>query len=357
MKYWNTNLKNLSPYIPGEQPDNPDQFIKLNTNENPYPPSPFVVRYLSSLNADKLSLYPDPGWTKLRSAIAERYGIENEQIFCGNGSDEILSLIFRSFLSPEDEILIPHPNYTLYETLAQSYGIKYHYIQSDDDLIISMDSLFQKDSKAVFFSNPNAPTGHYYKLDGLLAFCKEYKGLFILDEAYIDFSEEGSGITKSGLQLLDQLDNLIVLRTFSKSFSLAGIRAGYAFASPSLIEGMMRMKDSYNLSCLTQEIAYKAFQDYPYMETNTLKIMSDREYLKNKLIQLGFHSTNSKSNFLFVTHPDYSAKNLFQQLKDQGILVRYFDQPRLTEYLRITIGRKGDLDTLISTLRDKILLR
>ncbi len=356
MKYWNTNLKNLSPYIPGEQPKSTDQIIKLNTNENPYPPSPSVIDYLANINPDNLVLYPDPAWTKLRSVIAERYGIPDEQIFCGNGSDEILSLIFRSFLSPEDEILIPYPNYTLYETLAQGYGIKYHYIQSDDDLIISMDSLSEKDSKAVFFSNPNAPTGHYYDLDTISAFCKEYKGLFILDEAYIDFSEKGSGITKSGLQLLDQLDNLIVLRTFSKSFSLAGIRAGYAFASPSLIEGMMRMKDSYNLSLLTQEIAYKAFQDYSYMEANAQKIMSNREYLKGKLQTLGFQSTDSKSNFLFVTHPDYSAKILFQQLKDLGILVRYFDQPRLTDYLRVTIGHKDQLDTLISTLKDRVLV-
>ncbi len=356
VKYWNTNLKNLSPYIPGEQPKNTDQIIKLNTNENPYPPSPSVVSYLSGLNADNIGLYPDPAWTKLRSVIGERYGLNNEQIFCGNGSDEILSLIFRSFLSPEDEILIPYPNYTLYETLAQSYGIGYHYIQSDDDLIISMDSLFQKDSKAVFFSNPNAPTGCYYDLDKILAFCKEYNGLFILDEAYIDFSEKGSGITKSGLQLLKHLDNLIVLRTFSKSFALAGIRAGYAFASPSLIEGMMRMKDSYNLSLLSQEIAYKAFQDYSYMETNAQKIMSNREFLKGELQKRGFHSTDSKSNFLFVSHPKYHAKTLFQRLKGQGILVRYFDQPRLTEYLRITIGHKDQLDTLLSILTDKILV-
>lgn len=344
MKFWNSNLKNLYPYLPGEQPKTDDQFIKLNTNENPYPPSPKVIKKLQELNPQNLAQYSDPNWSRLREALAVRYNIAKEQLFCGNGSDEILSLIFRAFLSSEDQIIIPYPNYSLYETLAQSYGISYLSIQSNDQFIISFDSLSQIQSKAIFFSNPNAPTGRYYDINLISDFCKTYNGLFILDEAYIDFGG------KSGIKLISQLDNLLITRTFSKSFSLAGLRFGYAFGSPSLVEGLMRIKDSYNLNTITQLLAYEAIQDYDTMRENVQKVMLNRDYLTNELKKLGFNVIPSKGNFVFVSHPNYPANQLFNTLKKKKILVRYFDRPRIKDYLRITIGNKANLDKLIKTI-------
>jgi len=345
MKFWNQNLKNLSPYVPGEQPKNITQIIKLNSNENPYPPSEKIFTCTNELTRTSLSTYPDSSCSQLKNDLSERYQVPVSQIFCGNGSDEILSLIFRSFLAPEDLILIPYPNYTLYETLAQSYGIPYRSVQSDNQFMISFKKLAEGNSKAIFFSNPNAPTGRFYAIEQIAEFCHSYSGLFILDEAYIDFGGE------SGIKLLSELDNLIVIRTFSKSFSLAGLRLGYAFSSPSIIEGLKRMKDSYNLSYLTQLLGSIAIQEYDYMTQNAKIIIQDRTYLTQKMEVLGFTVINSYANFIFVTHPKYSAKKLFSSLKEEGIFIRYFDQPRLTDYLRITIGKRADLDILLSSIQ------
>ncbi len=337
MKFWNQHLKNLKPYIPGEQPKKLDLVIKLNTNENPYPPSPRVISRLEKIHSRALALYPEANWNTLRKALGQQYQINEDCIFCGNGSDEILSLIVRCFMSPGDEVVIPYPNYSLYETICQSYGIQYNYIQSDDNFIIPFDSLNKKPSRAVFFSNPNAPTGLYYDVELIHDFCKNYDGLFILDEAYIDFGGE------SGIKLVSELDNLIVLRTFSKAFSLAGIRLGYAFACPSLIEGLMRLKDSYNINYVSQVLACEAMQDYDYMRQNADDIIANRNYLTEELSDLGFDVLDSKTNFLFVKHQDFPAKEMYEKLKAKDILIRYFDHPRLRNHLRITVGKRGDL--------------
>lgn len=342
MKYWNKNLKNLSPYIPGEQPGKNDKVIKLNTNENPYPPTPNIKKMLKNLNETRFALYPESDCFTLRKALSDCYQLPVNNIFCGNGSDEILSLIFRCFLSSEDLVLVPYPNYSLYETLAQSHGVPFEYVQSDDNFKIDFNQLLQKESQAIFFSNPNAPTGSFYDINLIYGFCKEYKGLFVLDEAYIDFGGE------SGIKLISELDNLLVVRTFSKSFSLAGIRLGYVFGSEALIEGFLRMKDSYNVNYLTQMIGYEAIKDYDYMKTNAEDIMSKRDYLTKKLQELGFNITESKSNFVFATHKTVPAKEIYTALKEKGIFIRYFNQPRLDNYIRVTIGKRGELDQFLN---------
>ncbi len=354
MNFWNRNLQNLTPYTPGEQPVNQD-IIKLNTNENPYPPSPRVLHCLREIVSKKLSLYPDPLWKELKMILSEIYHIPQDQIFCGNGSDEILSLIFRCFLNTEDHVVIPYPNYTLYETLAQSNGISYTYIQSDDQFNIAFDSLSQIKSNMIFFTNPNAPTGRYYSIDDIYNFCQNYQGLFILDEAYIDFAGESAGLNLSGIGLLSQLDNLLIVRTFSKAFSLAGIRFGYAFGSKSLIEGLHRMKDSYNLNYITQLLAKESLIDYNYMEKTALKVISNRNKLMSSLRSLGFSVIESGANFLFTSHTKYKAEDIFQRLKQKDILVRYFNQPRLDNYLRISIGSEVEVTRLIEQLKEIII--
>ncbi len=345
MKFWNNNIKNLLPYTPGEQPKNNAQLIKLNTNENPYPPSPMVMDKLAKIKDVSLALYPESDWNTLRTLLSKHYSVPKENIFCGNGSDEILSLICRCFFSSESKVVIPYPNYSLYETLCQSNGIVYEYVQSNDDFVIDLKGLLDINSDGMFFSNPNAPTGIYYSVEQIYDFCLNYKGLFILDEAYIDFGGE------SGIELISKLDNIIIIRTFSKSFSLAGLRLGYAFGSKSLIAGLMKAKDSYNINYISQLLGCEAVKDYDYMLSNKNSIIFKRERLNNSLKDLGFKVIPSKANFIFVSHPNYPAKELYLKLKNNGILVRHFDLPRINNYIRITIGQKGQLDTLIANLK------
>lgn len=353
-KFWNEKLNNLSPYIPGEQPDPDDEIIKLNTNENPYPPTDSIVDLLEDIDIMRLALYPQSDWSELRQVLSQTYSIPADQIFCGNGSDEILTLIFRSFFNPGDVVLLPYPNYSLYETLAQSNDVQFEYVQSGDNFEINLNELLNRPSKAVFFSNPNAPTGKLYTLDVIKDFCSKYDGLFILDEAYIDFASENAGKELSGITLLNELDNLIVVRTFSKSFSLAGIRSGYAFSSKGLIEGLMRMKDSYNLDYISQQISIKALEDYDIMLENAERIIENRQFLSDELFHLGFDLLNSKANFLFTKHKNHSGEDLVKKLKEKKIFVRHFKQERLNEYIRITIGQREDMETLIDKLKEII---
>ena len=259
MKFWNTMLKKLPPYVPGEQPAVTGQVIKLNTNESPFAPSPKAVRAIRSFDPRRLRLYPPPNADMLCGKIAARYGVARENVYAGNGSDEILADIFNAFASPKHLAVITDPTYTLYRTLAMRFSVPCRVIPTLPDLTIDLDAIPNKSTSTAFIANPNAQTGILIGYERLAGFITRFRGLVVIDEAYIDFAGEGTSL----LPLIAKAKNLIVTRTFSKSFSLCGMRIGYAFASASLIEGLYRVKDSYNLNILSQIAAADAIDDYP----------------------------------------------------------------------------------------------
>ena len=336
----------MTPYTPGEQPQNIETYTKLNTNENPYPPSPKVIKALQDFDPARLRLYPDPNWQELQKAASDFFKIPVEYIFCGNGSDEILDNIIRSFADPEDTVAMPNPNYSLYEVLCDIYGIKYTYVPSlMPDFTADFESLAKIPSKLIFFSNPNAPTGRYFPLSQIEAFIKNYNGVFICDEAYIQFGGE------SAIPLTKKYDNLLVVRTFSKAFSLAGLRVGFAIGSPSLIEGLMRAKDSYNLNFYQQIGGVAALQDGDYSADCCRKIISERERLSAALQEIGFTVIPSTANFIFCKPPVGSAEDTYMRLKEQKILIRYWSKELIRDWVRITIGTKEQNNILIQTAK------
>ena len=348
-KYWNNNIKNMMPYVPGFQPELKDNLIKLNTNENPYPPSPKVIEAIKVLTGDLLRFYPKSDWEDLRKAISEVYSCNLKQVFCGNGSDEVLSLIFRCFTNSGDSVLFTYPTYSLYATLAEISGIDYSYVETKDDFSIDFDVIKNMDYKLAFIANPNAPTGRIEPLSFIKDFAASFKGLVIIDEAYIDFSDSPDGFTS--LNLINDYSNIIVLRTFSKSYSLCGIRAGYAFANEDLISAMMIAKDSYNLDLLAQAGAKAAVLDQAWMKNNAQKIINTRKETQQKLISMGFEVIPSQANFLFATHPDLDTLSVYNELIKNNIYVRYFNKPRIANYLRISIGTDNQMGILLGKLK------
>lgn len=346
-KYWSMVASSLVPYVPGEQPKD-KKYIKLNTNENPYPPSPKVIAAINqAVNAD-LRLYPDPTCEDLRRTIAEYYGLQSQQVFVGNGSDEILAFSFVAFFNPSQRILFPDISYSFYKVYAKLYGLTYDTIPLDDQYEIQLDAFCQENG-GIILPNPNAPTAKCITLDSLRILLESNKNhVVIIDEAYIDFGGE------SAVELIDEYPNLLVVQTLSKSRSLAGLRIGFALGSEELIEGLNRIKDSFNsytLDRLALAGAIAAFQDQAYFEEVTQKVIATRESVSKQLRELGFDVLDSKANFVFISHAIVPAKQLFQQLRDQGVLVRYFAQPRIDNFLRVTIGTDEEMDTFIEVLR------
>lgn len=342
------SVEALKGYTPGEQPDDPS-IIKLNTNENPYPPSPKVAEALASVDMADLARYPDPVSRDLRLALAELHGCSADQVFVGNGSDEVLALCTRAFVENDGSVGFFDPTYSLYTVLARIRDVGERVIALSDDFTWPIDDAIaelnrHKDCTLFFFTNPNAPTGMLCPLDDVRRFCEAFDGVVVVDEAYVDFAEECCD------RLAMELDNVIVARTLSKSYSLAGLRLGYAIGSVTLIEAMYKLKDSYNVDALSQVLALAAIEDLACMEANSSRVVATRQRLARRLGELGFTVYPSQANFLWVEPPQMGAKEMFDALRAHRILVRYFPRERTGRFLRITVGTDEDIDRLLEVV-------
>ena len=347
MREWEKNVRKVVPYVPGEQPKLLD-VIKLNTNENPYPPAPGVKKVLREFDVDTLRLYPDPLVSDLVKAIADFYGLNENQVFTGVGSDDVLAMIFMTFFNSEKPLIFPDITYSFYDVWADMLRIPYETIALDDDFRIKPVDYYRKNG-GVIFPNPNAPTGELLSLDMVEDIIKHNSDVIVVvDEAYIDFG----GV--SALPLIEKYDNVIVVQTFSKSRSLAGSRVGYAMANPVLIKYLNDVKysfNSYTMDRITIAAATAAVKDRDYFAETTAKVIKTREWTKNELAGLGFEFGDSKSNFIFARHPKMSGQALFEKLKAEQVFVRHFSKPeRIADYLRISIGTDQQMQKLISIL-------
>ncbi|MCL2180133.1 MAG: histidinol-phosphate transaminase [Treponema sp.] len=341
--YWNVRAKNLSPYVPGEQPKD-RQFIKLNTNENPYPPSPKVIEAVKEAAGDRLRLYPDPECTEFREAVSKRYGVKIDQVFAGNGSDEILAFAFGAFF--EKTILFPDISYSFYPVYADLWDIPYCPVSLKNDFTIKA-SDYKVPSDGAVFPNPNAPTGIAMPLGDVLSiaeFMEKQKKVLIVDEAYNAFGAQ------SVVPHINKYKNILAVHTLSKSASLAGLRTGFAIGSEELIEGLKRIRDSFNsytLDRLALSGAAAAINDSRYYDEINKKVISTRERTAEILRGIGFNVLPSSANFLFISFPKIDGTEIYSKLREKGILVRHFKKERIKDYLRVTIGTDEDMDKFI----------
>lgn len=343
--YFRANIEAMTGYVPGEQPRD-DGYIKLNTNENPYPPSPLVKAALKRAVNASLRLYPEPLSDTLRATAAKVYGVKPTNVIAGNGSDELLSMLMRCFVGPQDRVAFPVPTYSLYDTLVEIQDGAAARVNFPPDFSVP-DSLAQQNAPLTFLCNPNAPSGTLVGPGEIEKLARSAKGILVVDEAYADFAEnEGA----SSIPLIGLLPNLIVLRTFSKSFSLAGMRIGLAFAGEEIIAGMMKVKDSYNLNRLSMIAATAALQDMAWMQRNVRRIQRSRKKLSNGLRRLGYDVYPSHANFILARKRDKSLKTVYEELKRRKILVRYFDVVGLQDCLRITVGTPKEIQALLNEL-------
>lgn len=345
-KYWSTIVQGLTPYVPGEQPKL-DKLVKLNTNENPFGPSPKVLKAIKAATTDKLRLYPDPNSDCLKQAVAEYYGLTAEQVFVGNGSDEVLAIAFQALLKhddPERPLLFPDITYSFYPVYCNLYGIEYVTVELDELFRIRLQDYLRPNS-GIIFPNPNAPTGGLLTLEQIAGLLEENtESVVVIDEAYIDFGGE------SAVGLINQYPNLLITQTLSKSRSLAGLRVGLALGNPELIEALERIKNSFNsypLDRLAQAGAVAAFEDVEYFSDTCQAIIENRESLVSALEQLQFRVLPSAANFVFVRHPRLDADELATKLRERGIIVRHFNKARISQFLRITVGTLEECQQLI----------
>lgn len=348
MSKWEKNVRKVVPYTPGEQPKIKN-IIKLNTNENPYPPAPGVLDALKKIDIDSLKLYPDPSAQNLVDALAEFYGLRSNQVFVGVGSDDVLAMLFLTFFNSEKPILFPDITYSFYDVWADMLRIPYEVQPLDENLHMKKEDYY-KENGGVIFPNPNAPTGVLQELSDIEDIVKHNQDVIvIIDEAYIDFGG------KSALSMIEKYDNVVIVQTFSKSRSMAGMRIGYAMANEKLIKYLNDVKysfNSYTMNTTAIALGVPAVKDREYFEKTVRKVITTRERVKKELKELGFVFEDSMSNFLFVTHKELSMEKLFMDLRKEGIIVRHFDKPeRIREYLRITIGTDEQMDTLIGFLK------
>ncbi|SFI19555.1 histidinol-phosphate transaminase [Modicisalibacter xianhensis] len=346
-RFWSPEVRELTPYVPGEQPR--ERLIKLNTNENPYPPAPGVEQALRNYPADHLRLYPDPDATALRDALAKEYGVDTEQVFVGNGSDEVLALAFQAFFRQDKPLLMPSITYSFYPVYCRLYGIKSRTLALDDDWQVPLEAM-HTDNGGIIFANPNAPTGHGHGRDAIGRLLERNRDSVVLvDEAYVDFGGE------SVVPLVARYPNLLVTGTFSKSRSLAGLRLGYAIGSHELIEGLERVKNSFNsypIDSLAIAAGVAALEDTAHFDACRERVIATRERTRQRMESLGFTVLPSQTNFLLVTHPDFNAGELFVGLRERGILVRHFNTEALQDFLRISMGTDDEMDSLIEALED-----
>jgi histidinol-phosphate aminotransferase len=339
-------VQSLEGYVPGEQPQD-RRYIKLNTNENPYPPSPRVIEAVTAAATADLRLYPDPVAGQLRRKAAEVYGVLPEQVIAGNGSDDLLAMLFRACVEGGEprQVAYPVPTYSLYDTLAAIQGSDPIHVPFPADFALPIDELLAADAPLTIVCNPNSPSGTAAPLSDVRRLAERASGLVVVDEAYVDFGAE------TALSLLRTCPNVIVLRSFSKSFSLAGMRIGLGFASTGVIDELNKVKDSYNLSRTSLAAGRAALEDLPWMQGNVERVRSAREELVGELATLRFHVLPSAANFVFAKHSSLPGKDVYLRLRERGILVRYFAGPLLAAGVRITVGTPEENRALVTALR------
>ena len=354
MRFWSPEVRELEPYVPGEQPKI-QNLLKLNTNENPYPPSPKVVVAVQEVlenSADALRLYPDPDASELKQAIAKQQNVALGNVFVGNGSDEVLAHIFKAFFVQEQPLLYPDITYSFYPVYSQFFGVKTKILPLNDDFEIVVDD-YKQANGGIIIANPNAPTSIALGLSAIEEILQANpNSVVVIDEAYVDFGAE------SAVKLVEKYDNLVVCQTTSKSRSLAGLRVGFAIAQPHLIAALEAVKNSFNsypMDRFAIAAAVASFQDQAYFEAQCQKVIASREKLVTDLTSLGFKILPSHANFIFASHPQQDAGELAAALRERGIIVRYFNKPRINQYLRITIGTDEQNQRLVDTLKHDIL--
>ncbi len=347
MKAFEKNIRKVEPYVPGEQPQH--RVIKLNTNENPYPPAPGVHKALMNMDVSRMRLYPDPTAGDLVHTLAKYYGVKDEQVFVGVGSDDVLAMCFLTFFNSEKPILFPDITYSFYKVWVDLYRIPYECPALDSDFRIIKEDYY-KENGGIIFPNPNAPTSIYEDLNFVEDIISHNQDVIVIvDEAYIDFAG------KSAIELIEKYENLIVVQTFSKSRSMAGMRIGYAIANENLIKYLNDAKYSFNSYTMNQPslvCGVEAVKDQVYFEAQIQKIVDTREWTKKELRALGFEFADSQANFIFATHPKVEAKDIFASLKQANIYVRYLGGERIKNYLRISIGTQEEMEALISFLKE-----
>lgn len=348
MKNWENNIRKVVPYVPGEQPKK-EHMIKLNTNENPYPPAPGVAKAVADVDIDRLRLYPDPVVADLVQGIADFYKVENNQVFVGVGSDDVLAMIFMTFFNAKEPILFPDITYSFYDVWADLFRIPYERPALDENFHIRKEDYFRENG-GIVFPNPNAPTGVEMPLEEVEDIIRHNPDVIVIvDEAYVDFGGQ------SALPLIEKYDNLLVVQTFSKSRSMAGMRIGFACGNEKLIRFLNDVKYSFNSYTMDRTAiaaGVAAVEDKAYFDETCNKIIETREWTKKELKALGFSFQDSMSNFIFATHKTCPAKELFEALRGQHIYVRYFQKDRIDNFLRITVGTKEEMQKFIDFLKD-----
>ena len=347
-RFWSPLIAKLSPYVPGEQPKI-SNLTKLNTNENPYPPSPLVLQAIQAEVGDNLRLYPDPDALILKQAIAGYHGVKTKQVFVGNGSDEVLAFIFQALFKHDAPLLFPDVSYSFYPVYCGLYEIAYQTVPLAEDFSIHVQDYFRSNG-GIIFPNPNAPTGRVLPLADIETLLQHNaESVVVIDEAYVDFGGE------TAITLVDRYPNLLVTQTLSKSRSLAGLRVGFAVGHADLIEALIRVKDSFNsypLDRLAIAGATASFADEAYFQQTRLAVMASREDLVESLAKLDFETLPSAANFIFSRHPAHDAAAIAAKLREYGVIVRHFNKPRISQYLRITIGTPQQNHTLLHALTE-----
>ncbi len=354
-RLWSAKAASLTPYVPGEQPKH-DNLVKLNTNENPFPPSPKAVAAMQAVVADDaavLRLYPAPESDDLRDALAAFYGLKRAEVFVGNGSDEVLALVFACFFMKEAPLLTPDISYSFYPVYANTFGVNIQPVPLDETLSINVAD-YAKAAGGVILANPNAPTGRLLPLSDIAKLCAMHPdSVVVIDEAYIDYADDVQAA--SAISLIDKFDNLLITQTFSKSRALAGLRVGMAFGNENLIHALIAMKNSFNsypLDRVAQAGAAASVADVQYFEEKRQAVIALRTDLVVNLEKLGFSVLPSAANFVFATHTGFEAADIALKLREQGVIVRHFNQPRIKDYLRISIGTAAQNERLIEVLTD-----
>lgn len=349
-RFWNPLVQSLTPYVPGEQPKL-NNLVKLNTNENPYPPSPRVIEAIRAVVDDGLRLYPDPNADALKQTIARYFSVSAHQVFVGNGSDEVLAHAFLALLKQDAPILFPDISYSFYPVYCGLYEIEYQQMPLAEDFTIRVED-YDRPNGGIIFPNPNAPTGCVLPLTAIEQLLKANPDrVVVVDEAYIDFGGQ------SAIALVNQYDNLLVVQTLSKSRSLAGLRVGFAVGHPELIEALERVKNSFNsypLDRLAMAGAIASFEDQAYFEQTCQQVIQSREQVVAGLQAMGFEVLPSAANFIFARHPDWSAETLAQGLRERSVIVRHFKQERIKQFLRISIGDDAQNQAFLSALAELV---
>ena len=343
--YFRPNVDAMEGYVPGEQPKPGTNIIKLNTNENPYPPSPDAIAVLRTLDSEWLRRYPDPYANEFRQAISQVLDIPTDWIMVANGSDELLNVVVRACAERDRRVVYPMPTYVLYRTLTQMQPADIVEIPYGEDLRLPIEALAAANGAVTFIASPNSPSGHTVPLADLRKLAANVSGVLVVDEAYVDFAEE------TALPLVREFENVIIARTLSKGYSLAGLRLGFGIANPSLLRGLFKVKDSYNVDAIACAVGAAAMRDQAYKNACAEKVKTSRAKLASELKQLGFRLWDSQTNFFLAQPPQGNAEEIFLALKQQGILVRYFKQPGLEDKLRITVGLDEHNQKLVEVLR------